>query len=77
MSAEAQTCWGVFSRTGKRTHFRVCVATRPEAESELVRLKDDEGASQDEYWIAELEAEAEVWARSMDLFKSKAGEYAK
>ena len=70
MSAETTTVWGVFSRTGKRTHFRVCVATRTEAQIELERIRDAEGGSQDEYWLAELEAEAETWARSMNIFKS-------
>jgi hypothetical protein len=64
----------VFSRTGRRTHFRICVATRDEAQVELERIKREEGANQDEYWLAELEADAETWARSMNIYKPNSGE---
>jgi hypothetical protein len=65
-----KSCWGVFSRTGQRTHFRVCVATEAQALAELETIKGEEEGSQDEYWVAELEAEAAEWARSMKIYKS-------
>jgi hypothetical protein len=71
MSDEKRTVWGVFSRTGQRTHFRVCVPTEKLARAELETIKSEENGNQDDYWVAELEAEAAEWARSMNIFKSR------
>jgi hypothetical protein len=70
MSDEKRTVWGVFSRTGQRTHFRICVPSEKQARAELEVLERDENGNQDEYWVAELEAEAAEWARSMNIYKS-------